>query len=216
MAELSPEVEKARPLAEDQLDFSLYLNEKYMESGPPETASVADFRNTAWELISRKRGNPIAVIEENRLRRWLIENRPKRLFFNPDELIVLASKRPKLSVEKVEEEGVTRWKFKLNPALFSEEYLQGQQVVLCRGEKHGFSSLPYFEVEFSAEYKKGKVIFKPKLSGGMLSGRMPAHELHEELLRLLGLKILVVQQELDVHIDRRKREAHFDLEAKWK
>lgn len=216
MSEVSAEQLKPRPLTKDQIDLSLYVEKYHKEPSVDYSWAIdlSDFSDTAWELISHKKpisGNPIQQRKTDRLTQWTKRNRPKMLFFEPDEVLALVANNPKFIIGKEVKGKTTFWRFRLKTEVFPNEEKQGVEVglVLTRGEPIGVRNFPYLTAEFPADYQNGGVIFKPKIQ--LASENISTDGVRQELIRLLGVKEQVFEQELDIRVDKKERKVYFDL-----
>lgn len=205
-----------RRLNATEIDWSLYTGLEAYEIG--EASFVTEFWSESYELVRTHYGkietlDHVGVKKSRNLQRFLDNNRPSTIFFDPAEITSLLTPNSSIVFKHRKTKTYEQWIFSLNPKghNFSEDDVQYRMTFtrpLTEASKARLKHTePYLVVEFPTKYDEGLIIFYPEISGtyGDLWPVFPKGRLQEKMLTFLGVEEKNIEQKLDFSLNKRQR-----------
>ncbi len=223
------EPRRIRPLTIDQVDWSLFCKDRQTQERlrslrKDEPLKFFDFSDCGVSLLEKVRqvkggvkslgGRPQFEMT-NEVVEFLRQNRPQRMFYEPEDIPNLLQDQHELFVQHLQLGQILYWSIKFNPqyaktwereiARLDINRLDQSffQKLLSHKPPYGFSErifCPYLEVFYEADYEDGLVIFKPRFEASFPTSKTP-EIIGEKLASHLGLPEKRVPSKLDFQVE---------------
>lgn len=172
----------------------------------------SDFYSAAYDARRKVAGDKHSLyfsldkFESPELKNFLMRNRPRTLFFEPQQIADLLTPDSDIVVAHETSSTFKKWQFTLNPKKFtaSNDWASPdikQTLTLVRGKAPNREDYPedYLVVNFPARYDGSTITFYPDI-GITYGDIIPREKLEQAMIKLLDLKEHSIPQQLEFEV----------------